>query len=307
MNPINPIAGFTAPCALGLGPQFTAYPHPVQVLRPDLILVDYGPMTLTISAWAEGESRPVMAARAAATGLELLEALGESQALLKTPVRKLIQIHSCPELIQDAARACREVSPELTGLAAVAGLVADRVLIKAASLGADRVIVNNGGDIALKASNGQPVRVGMKTYPEGEVTHFLEITSNDSIGGVATSGWTGRSFSPGVADVVTVWAGDCSTADAAATWIAARTTLPTPKIHRVPAKAIDPETDIPLLQVTRGVDPLSREEKREALQAGLSVAAGLLGRGVIQGAWLSVQGEVEWIGLTPGLQPALYG
>ena len=37
------------------------------------------------------------------------------------------------------------------------------------------------------------------------------------MGGVASSGWDGRSLSPGVADLVTVWADNASLADAAAT------------------------------------------------------------------------------------------
>ena len=56
----------------------------------------------------------------------------------------------------------------------------------------------NGGNIALKVSDGQSVRVGMKTHPEGEATHFLEIAAEHNIGGVATSGWTGRSFSTAI-------------------------------------------------------------------------------------------------------------
>jgi len=306
-NPLRltPCASRLLPHASRLAPDgsFLFFPNPIQVIRSDLILVDYGPMTLTISAWAEGQPRPVMAAKAAAEALGLLDELARVQPLLKTAVGKINNSHPCPDLIQKGVRACREVSPELTGLAAVAGLVADRVLDEAINLGADRVIVNNGGDIALKVPAGHPVLVGLKTHPEGEVTHFLEITFNDSIGGVATSGWTGRSFSTGVADVVTVWAGDCATADAAATWIAACVWIPSSKVHQTQAKHIDPETDIPRLKVTRGVDPLTREEKRLALEAGLSTAVGLLERGVIQGAFLSVQGEVQWVSDPQGPQP----
>jgi hypothetical protein len=55
------------------------FPNPIQVLRPDLILADYGPMTLTVSAWADGEPRPVMATRAAAKALALLADLAEKR------------------------------------------------------------------------------------------------------------------------------------------------------------------------------------------------------------------------------------
>ena len=188
----------------------------------------------------------------------------------------------------------------MTGLAAVAGLTADEVLREALRLGADRVIVNNGGDIALFTSGRQRIRVGLKTHSDGPITHYLEVASGDHIGGVATSGWTGRSFSTGVADVVTVWAGDCTTADAAATWIAGRTDLNSGKVSRSPARDLDPETDIPLLEVTREVGRLAPKEKKVALEAGLAEAGRLVAKGIIRGAFLAVQGETRWIGVRGG-------
>ena len=174
------------------------FPNPLQALRPDLILVDYGPMTLTVSAWADGKPRPVMAVRAAVLALDILDRLAAGQPLLKTPAGKIKKLEGCPPLFQKAVRTCRAVSSELTGTDAVAGLAADEVSNEALRLGADRVILNNGGNIALKVSVGQPVRVGMKTHPEGEATHFLEIAAEHNIGGVATSDWTGRSFSTAI-------------------------------------------------------------------------------------------------------------
>ena len=271
------------------------FPDPIQVVRPDLVLVDYGPMTLTISAWADGEPRPVMAAKAAVFALGLLEEMSSLQPLLKTPAGKIKNLKDCSPILRKAVRSCRAVSRELTGLAAVAGLTADEVLGEALRLGADRVIVNNGGDVALITCAGKPVRVGLKTHPEGEVTHYLEIEAEDKIGGLATSGWTGRSFSTGVADVVTVWAEDCATADAAATWIAGRTDLNSGQVFRIPARDLDPETDIPLLQVTREVGRLTKEEREEALAAGQAESRKLIERKVIQGVFLAIQGEHRWL------------
>ncbi len=279
------------------------FPNPIQVLRPDLVLVDYGPMTLTISAWAEGEARPVIASRAAVLALDILEELAAVQPLLKAPVGRIKNLKECSPILRKAIQLSRAVSPELTGLASVAGLAADAVLEEAVHLGASRVIVNNGGDIALKVSDGHPVRVGMKTHPEGEVTHFLEIAAENSIGGVATSGWTGRSFSTGVADVVTVWAMDCAIADAAATWIAARTDVNSTRVSRAPAGDLDPETDIPLLKVTREVGRLNPKEKKVALETGLAEAGRLVAKGIIRGAFLAVQGETRWIGVRGGPEP----
>ena len=263
------------------------FPNPIQVIRPDLVLVDYGPMTLTISAWADGEPRPVMAAKAAVFALGLLEEMSSLQPLLKTPAGKIKNLKDCSPILRKAVRSCRAVSRELTGLAAVAGLTADEVLGEALRLGADRVIVNNGGDVALITCAGKPVRVGLKTHPEGEVAHFLEIVAEDKIGGVATSGWTGRSFSTGVADVVTVWAENCATADAAATWIAGRTDLNSGKVSRSPARDLDPETDIPLLKVTREVGRLTQKEKEVALEKGLAEAGRLVAKGDYSGGFFS--------------------
>jgi ApbE superfamily uncharacterized protein (UPF0280 family) len=279
------------------------FTDPIQVIRPDLVLVDYGPMTLTISAWAEGKPRPIMAALAAVFALGLLEEMSSLQPLLKTPAGKIKNFKGCSSILRKAVRSCRAVSTELTGLAAVAGLAADEVLQEAVRLGADRVIVNNGGDIALFASGRQRIRVGLKTYPDGPITHYLEVSSGDRIGGVATSGWTGRSFSTGVADVVTVWAGDCTTADVAATWIAGWTDLNSGKVFRIPARELDPETDIPLLEVTREVGRLAPKEKRLSIDAGLAEAERLVAKGVIRGAFLAVQGETRWIGLPGGPEP----
>ena len=123
----------------------------------------------------------------------------------------------------------------------------------------------------------------------------LEIFSDQGIGGVATSGWGGRSFSPGIADAVSVWAADGVTADAAATWIAGQMKLDSPKVVRCPAKEVDPETDIPHLLITREVAPLTPEEKETVLATGLAKARALIEKGIIRGTFLAVQGNYRWI------------
>ena len=55
-----------------------------------------------------------------------------------------------------------------------------------------------------------------------EMLGKLCVEDGSGGGGVASSGWAGRSLSPGVADMVTVWAGSAGLADAAATFIAWR-------------------------------------------------------------------------------------
>lgn len=268
---------------------------PIQVFSLDLILVDWGPMTLTLSVWADNLPRPIMAVQSAIKALELLGQLAEYQKLLKIPLKQLKREGQLPPLIKRAVSACRRVSAELTGMTAVAGLVADEIVASALALGGDRVIVNNGGDIALGLKGKQRIRVGFKDPFKEKVSHALDIFPDQGIGGVATSGWRGRSFSPGIADAVSVWAADGVTADAAATWIAGQMKLDSPKVVRCPAKEIDPETDIPHLLITRGVAPLTPEEKEAVLAAGLAVARVLIEKGIIRGVFLAVQGDYRWI------------
>ncbi len=276
-------------------PHNSELPLPIQVISPELILVDWGPMTLTLSVWADRQPRPVMAVQSAVRALELLGQLAEYQDLLKIPMVKLKQVGRFPELIKTAISACRRVSPELTGMAAVAGLVADEIVASALALGGDRIIVNNGGDIALGMKGKQKIRVGLKDPFKDRVPYVLEIFSDQGIGGVATSGWGGRSFSTGIADAVSVWAADGVSADAAATWIAGQMKLDSPKVVRRPAKELDPETDIPHLLITQRVDPLTRGEIEKVLIAGEAVARDLIEKKVIRGAFLAVQGNYRWI------------
>jgi ApbE superfamily uncharacterized protein (UPF0280 family) len=268
---------------------------PIQVMSPELILVDWGPMTLTLSVWADKQPRPVMAVQSAVRALELLDHLAEYRNLLKVPAVRLKKGGPLPDLIKRAVSACRKVSPDLTGMAAVAGLVGDEIVKFALSLGGDRIIVNNGGDIALGMKGEQKIRVGLKDPYKTRVSYVLEIFSDQGIGGVATSGWGGRSFSVGIADAVSVWAADSVTADAAATWIAGQMRLDSPKVVQRPAKELDPETDIPHLLITRWVDPLAHAEIENVLTTGEAVARDLIEKEVIRGAFLAVQGNYRWI------------
>jgi ApbE superfamily uncharacterized protein (UPF0280 family) len=252
-------------------------------------------MTLTISVWAENQARPVMAVQVAQRALDLLKKLAADQPKLKIPAGKIKSFSSLSPLIKKAVSTCLNISPELTGMAAIAGLVADELVSFAIEQGGDRVIVNNGGDIALGLRNGRKVRVGLKDPWTDFISHVLEVCPEHRIGGIATSGWGGRSFSPGVADAVSVWATDCKTADVAATWIAGQMKLDSLKVIQQPAKELDPDTDIPDLLVTREVYSLTEEEKEMVLVIGCGTAKELMEKGVIRGAYLAVQGRYRWI------------
>ena len=264
---------------------------PVRVLSDDLILVDWGPMTMTISVWDKERARPVMAAIASRFALTCLQVLSDFQGFLKIPVCSLPSDPKLPDVVSRAFIAAAKVSKELTSLAAVAGAAADHVADAALGMGADKVIVNNGGDIAIRLARGKTAVVGLKAIGAEKMAGRLYVRGGSGIGGVASSGWMGRSFSPGVADLVTVWAGSASIADAAATLIAGEITACGTNIEQVRAADLDPTSDLGDMKVTTAVHDLSPSQRKNGLDRGAAVAAGMYSKGLIQGCFLSVQGD----------------
>jgi uncharacterized protein len=196
----------------------------------------------------------------------------------------------------------------ITPMAAVAGAVAEEILLAMTSV-ADlrRAYVNDGGDIALHLAPGERFKVGMVNYegskPEARrlksgnsLFGTLVLDSSQPVRGIATSGWRGRSFSLGIADAVTVLAASAAMADTAATIIANSVDLPGhPAILRVPARDLDPQSDLLDHLITRDVGYLTYAETVAALDRGLRMAESLHGRGLIQSAALHLRGETRVI------------
>ncbi len=194
----------------------------------------------------------------------------------------------------------------VTPMAAVAGAVAEHVLgAMAASATLARAYVNNGGDISIHLAPGQTFDVAIAGLG-GQGLGVIRVQSADPVRGIATSGWSGRSYSLGIADSVTVLAGSASRADAAATMIANAVDLPHhPGVHRVAARTLSPDSDLGDLLVTRAVVPLNSADRCAALAAGAMVASDLMHSGLIAAAALHLQGETV-IRAVPSLiiQPA---
>jgi ApbE superfamily uncharacterized protein (UPF0280 family) len=186
----------------------------------------------------------------------------------------------------------------ITRMAAVAGAVADEILAAMlAGTELDRAYVNNGGDIALHLAQGQSFAIGMVDRPDRPgLFGQARISAQDGIGGIATSGWRGRSFSLGIADAVTILAGNAAAADAAATVVANAVDLPDhPNVTRVPACDLDPQSDLGARLVTRDVGFLSPEEIAQALSHGEAEAQRLLRANHISAAALHLQSETRMI------------
>jgi ApbE superfamily uncharacterized protein (UPF0280 family) len=186
---------------------------------------------------------------------------------------------------------------DLTPLAAVAGAGSDLVADFLFDRGATKVIVDNGGDIALRLREGEAARVGLKTDIDAEnPAYVIPIDAKMSVGGVATSGLGGRSFTKGIASAATVLAENASLADAAATVLGNFTNIEDPRIVRALAQNIYPETDIAGEWVTLQVGELPPERVEEALQNGLRKARDLCERELIKGALIAVKARVAWTG-----------
>ena len=179
--------------------------------------------------------------------------------------------------------ACRPFADVfVTPMAAVAGAVADElmaVMLGAAEL--ERAYVNDGGDIAVHCAPGAALDVGVAgdfgRGPAPLLNGSLRIEHGDGVGGIATSGAHGRSFSLGIADSVTVLASDAATPDVAATLIANAVNIDHPAVERRPARELAPDSDLGDLPVTVTVGELLHEAVKLRLISDVPIGAFLSG------------------------------
>lgn len=280
--------------------------HQTGVLSGNRLHLSEGPIDLVI--WADGELKALAEAYRAAeqrfNGL-LLELVAELP-LLRAPLGKEFPALQSP-IARRMAKACwPHRAVYITPMAAVAGSVAEAVLAAmTAAAPLTRAYVNDGGDIALHLTPGTSLAVGVvrsleKAAPEGEVL----IACDMPVRGIATSGRHGRSFSLGIADAVTVLAGNAPSADAAATLIANAVNIDEPAIVRRPARDLDPDSDLGNLPVVVDVGPLTPAQVAAALNAGVTVAETLRRDGLIEAALLTLAGEWRSVGAPALVIPA---
>lgn len=187
-----------------------------------------------------------------------------------------------------------------TPMICIAGSVAQEVLAAMTSAtDLTRAYVNNGGDIALHLADGAVFDVGVAS-PSGKPLSTLQLTSNDTVRGIATSGQQGRSLSLGIASSVTVLATTAAMADAAATKIANTVDLPDhPAILRTPANEIRDDTDLGDTPIVTHVGALSEKDASAALALGRAKAQALIARGLIQSAALFLRDQTAVAGCIP--------
>lgn len=253
--------------------------------------LQHGPIDIVIRAWGATNEVACAYDQVALRFQTILDELVVELPKLREPMgsaRSLLQG-------QVARRMARATAPFtdhfITPMAAVAGAVADEMmaaLIDGRTL--RRAYVNDGGDIALHLAPGESLKAGIvdnQNVPQLDAD--VEIDFAMPVRGLATSGWRGRSFSMGIADAVTVLAGDAATADAAATLIANAVDADHPAIEKQPAASLHDDTDLGERLVTVDVGPLDERAIVAAMNAGVDLAKTFRARGLIHSAYIALQ------------------
>ena len=258
------------------------------------MLIEVGPATLVIAGEKGGEAFPFERRQIEAYVGRILHDIREALPILRQKAYRIKKIDYLPEPARRMIRAVKAVDEAtLTPMAAVAGAVADLVREYLSSSGEiDLLSVNNGGDISVGNRSGRPMRIGIGDIGTGAPTPYVLKVEGMNSFGVATSGFGGRSFTLGLADIVSVMADSAALADAAATLIANRTNVEATGVVRRRARELDPLTDIPdeLVTVERGC--LDAEAVMAAVRNGREEAARLKSAGVIRDAVIILKGRV---------------
>lgn len=278
----------------------------IAALADGRLHLQHGPIDLIVGADGAPAERARAREAAAACFETVLPSLVMELPLLRAPLGRLR-----PWLAGPVARRMLDAcwphrAAFITPMAAVAGAVADHVLAAmTAASRLDRAYVNNGGDIAFHVSPGHALRCGVVAdLAAPAIVGTMLLDAALPVRGLATSGRAckgrgGRSFSFGIADAVTVLARDAAAADAAATLVANVVDLPGhPRIERVPADTIDPDSDLGSRRITWDVGPLSPAEIDSALESGRARAESLRQAGLLWGAVLVLRGRTAVVGTT---------
>ncbi|WP_425805612.1 UPF0280 family protein [Desulfitobacterium sp. Sab5] len=270
----------------------------ITVLSDERVFLNYGPMQMMLVASTKTQKLTRELQGAAHYAITILEDLSKVLAKaknIKTVNDPHITEYPLPlRLMVESVQATGDNT--LTPMAAVAGTFSDLVADWLVAKGATKVMINNGGDIAVRLLGDEETKVGLTPSIDApSFTHILPLSAKDGIGGIATSGLGGRSFTKGIASAVTVLATTARIADSCATLIANHCYADDPGITRVPAEILDPNTDIPGHLVITKAQNLKAETKRLALSNALAKAEELKTRGVIRGAVIFVDDLVAMI------------
>lgn len=266
--------------------------NPVMVLEDGRVFIDYGPVSMVITARNSSSVLTGLAVESFSVIPDALRELAEALPELKqyTGDIRAEKFSGLPRKMVEAA--CSIGEPTLTPMATVAGAMSDLVADWLTGRGAETVIVNNGGDIAIRIGGGETVKMGiLADIGSSRVDEIAVIKEQDKIGGVCTSGLGGRSFTRGIANAVTVFSKNCIQADACATHIANTSYLESPRVQTALAGELEPSSDIAGLGVVTQVGTLTDEEISQGLAQMKAEMQRQLERGNLIRATANIQGR----------------
>ena len=263
--------------------------------------LNHGPIDLVIEAFGLPSEVEAAYRRAQDCFPKILPELVEELHQLRKPLTKETVLTG--PVAKRMVKECEQYTPKIfvTPMAAVAGAVADEVLeLMLFGTKLDKAYVNNGGDTAFFLTPGENLTVGLVTdYYLPNIEARCTIGYENSIRGIATSGWKGRSYSLGIADSVTVMAKNGAGADVAATLIANEVNIQHSAIQRKIASDLDPDSDLCFREVTVDVGSLDEASINVALNRGENAATKAKQGGQIEAAVLVLKNKYRIVGTPP--------
>lgn len=249
------------------------------------VAAEFGPMYLRIEAWSDNRPDSELARAGAEIGFSALEEVAVDFARFKA-VRKSQRPEDRGQVWSRMVKGTQALNePDLTPMAAVAGSIADLVADQLKAMGANKAIVDNGGDLAVRLSPGHIAWVGLQPdLQQAKLSHLLRLNADKSAWGVATSGLGGRSLTKGIASAVTTVACSAALADAASTAIANACRVQDRRVTMVPAQCINPDSDLGEDLITLSVQDLEETLWTKALNRGLQKAETFCEMGLLRGA-----------------------
>ena len=278
-----------------------SYEFYINTIDEESVLVECGPMRLVIRAWSQKQPLLKMARQAAEESILFLDRVARYKSQLSKPVS---EFEALPEdgIVFEMINNTRAIGDaDLTPMAAVAGTIADAVADWLFERGATRVIVENGGDIAIRLAEGETATIGVRPQVSSRhISHAIRLGGSQASRGVATSGVGGRSLTRGIASAVTVMAANASVADAAATAIGNACFVEDGSIIQVLAESLDPHTDLAGVAVTAKVGELIPAKVLTAIDSARQKAEMLSQQKIIRGAFIALQNVFA---ISDGLKP----
>jgi len=274
--------------------QFSAGKEYIRELEDSSVIVEIGPMLMSIWASKEGVPSITWARQGAKKAVGVFKILASFWRVITQKIDKIVLVDSFPPVVKKLILTARKFEdPTVTPLIGVAGATADEVADFIYNTGeVSKVVVNNGGDIAIRLREQETVKVGIKTdINEKGISHIVTVTVKSGIRGIATSGFGGRSFTRGIANAAVAIADDSISADVAATLIGNATEIESPCVVKTSARNLNPNTDIPHLYVTTSIGHLERWEIVQAIDQGIKRAKAFENKGLIIGAFVAVRDQ----------------